>query len=330
MIVKTSSPTKVILCGEHFVVYGAPAIAAPIDVRNYVTLKSFKSDKQIVNLKSQLGSGVMADKMISGSQHFNFLQPIVSYFPAPSESLDVEIVSAGSFKGLGNSSSIASAFALAYAKYFQQTLNEEKLFELTQAADEVAHGGKASGIDAKTITRGKPQKFQKFFNPLSFKFEDIPLELPRGSVLIVANTFKGERQSTGELIEIFAKAHGITKKPNEMSDAEREKIYADYEKIFEEFLSVCRRNARPEKLGEVIDENHKLLVSVSTPEIEEVRSIARDAGAHGAKLTGAGGKGGAVIILAPEDLANKIIEKLSSKGYAAFTATFADRGTCFE
>ncbi|MEM7821839.1 MAG: hypothetical protein QXX38_03465, partial [Candidatus Aenigmatarchaeota archaeon] len=214
--------------------------------------------------------------------------------------------------------------------YLKKVPSENELFECGQLVDEIAHGGKPSGIDARTTSRGKPQKFQKSFEPLQFNFEDIDIELPNGSVLIVVDTFRGERETTAELIEKFARAHNITKKPNELTPLEREALFGKYFKVYEKFIKECHKNGDPKILGKAFNENHQLLISVSTPEIEKARKIALKNGAYGAKLTGAGGKGGAVIILAPKEMEKNIIEKLKVNNYSAFSIEIADEGTKLE
>jgi len=332
MRVVTSAPNKIILCGEHFVVYGAPALAIPTDNRNRVVLISSEGDPAI-HLKSELGEAVYSqDGSLNGSEAFNIFLPAIRYALQDAkldEAVNIEIFSRVS-KGMGSSSSLGASVGLALLTYMNKRAAESDMFECGQLVDEIAHGGKSSGIDAKTVIRGKPQRFRKSFRPTRFDFEDIGIELPEGSSLIVVDTFKGEREQTGQLIEKFAEAYGIKKTPEELTDEERRNLFRDYDVIFGEFINNCRKDGNAEWLGNAFNENHKLLSAVSTREIEEARAIALRNGAYGAKLTGSGGKGGAVIALAPNDKEDGIIRNLESAGYTAFSVETAKEGAKVE
>jgi mevalonate kinase len=91
-----------------------------------------------------------------------------------------------------------------------------------------------------------------------------------------------------------------------------------------------RSNGDSEELGKAMNEKHFLLSPVSTEEIEEVRGIAMENGAYGAKLTGAGGKGGAVIVLVPIEKEKSIINSIKKKGYRAFAAEISTQGPTVE
>lgn len=334
MRIITSAPNKIILCGEHFVVYGAPALAIPTNNRNRITLRSTSGDPSIV-IHSNLGHAAYnpTNDGFLGDDVFKPFTPMIRHAfdgAVLDESIDIEISHGGAPKGMGSSSSLGVAMGLALFAYLRKEPNETDLFECGQLVDEVAHGGKSSGIDAKTTSRGKPQKFQKDFNPERFKFEDIGIELPEGSSLLVVDTFKRERDTTSDLIRKFAQANRITIGPTQLGDDERRELFKDYNIIYREFLNHCKKEGNPEWLGNAFNENHKLLFSVTTREIEEARAIARSNGAYGSKITGAGGNGGAVIILAPKDRERKITEELEAKGYTAFSVEIAREGAKLE
>lgn len=334
MRIVTSAPNKIILCGEHFVVYGASALAIPTNNRNKVILISKTGDRGIV-LRSDLGEARYdpAEDRFEGTEAFRVFIPAIRCALTDAtldETVEIEILHSGAPKGMGSSSSIGAAIGLALLTYLRKQPTDADLFECGQLVDEVAHGGKPSGIDARTTSRGRPQKFQGSFEPAQFNFEDANIELPDGCVLIVVDTFKGERETTGQLIEKFAQANNITKKPNELTEEERRGLLSDYGIVYREFVSHCRRDGNAEWLGNAFNENHKLLMAVTTPEIEEVRETALRNGAFGAKLTGAGGKGGAVIVLAPKEQEQNIIKKLEEIGYSAFSVEIAKEGAKVE
>ncbi|RLG20042.1 hypothetical protein DRN67_01070, partial [Candidatus Micrarchaeota archaeon] len=178
----------------------------------------------------------------------------------------------------------------------------------------------ASGIDARTVIAGKPQIFMKRFNPLRYDVTDAGLSLPKGTSLIVIDTYRGKRQSTGQLTAHFAEVHGIKVKPWELGEEERVKLLAPYAKIFKGMVAELKAEGNAKKLGKLMNANQKLLGCVSSKGIKRAVAAARKAGAYGAKLTGAGGEGGAVITLVPKKKVRKIVNACKKLGFRAFEA----------
>lgn len=332
MKILTSAPTKIILIGEHFVVYGAPAISIPVEKRNRVFLMSKKGKPKII-LKSNLGKAYFFDGKFDGKKEFKIFLPVIKYVLKDKkidERIEIRFLRENIPKGMGSSSSLAIALGLALFTFLRKKPKKEDLFNCGQLADKIAHGGKPSGIDAKTISEGKAQIFQKIFNPLKFNFKKIDLKFPKKTSLIVVDTFKGKIAKTSRLIEKFAKYNKVSKKPEELTKKEREYLISKYRPIFKQFLKNCHRNGDPKKLGEVFNKNHQLLISVTTPEIERVRKIALKNGAFGAKITGAGGKGGAVLILSPDNKKDDIIQHLKRENFFAFSIQVSREGPRIE
>jgi len=231
---------------------------------------------------------------------------------------------------LGSSASLAVALSFAFFKILKKKPKKKDLFYCGQLVDQLAHGGKPSGIDARTISQGKPQLFQKFFSPFKFSFKNLKIELPLKTSLIVVDTFKGKRETTAELIKKFALSYGIFKKPEEMKENERKKIYFSYLPLFKEIFSQTKRNGDPEKLGWALNKNHELLRAVSCREIEKAREIALKNKAFGAKLTGAGGKGGAVIVLVEDERKEDLISLFKKFDFYSFSVKIDTKGVIEE
>jgi mevalonate kinase len=242
------------------------------------------------------------------------------------ETVHAEISTDGILKGMGGSASVCASFAAALFTYLHLKYSPEEIFEAVQAGEEVAHGGRPSGIDAITVLSGAPQKFCKQFEPVKYVSEPFNAELPEATTLLVIDSYKGERDTTGNLIARFAASNGIGKKPDELGQTEREKLLMPYQKILDSALGELRKEGDAVALGKLMDANHGLLKSVSTDEIEKARELALSAGALGSKLTGAGGKGGAVLALVRKAELEKVQAALVGAGFPCFEAQIARRG----
>ena len=79
-----------------------------------------------------------------------------------------------------------------------------------------------------------------------------------------------------------------------------------------------------ERVGELMDANHELLnnIGVGHPKLDELVTIARDAGALGAKLTGKGGGGNIVALAAGPDSQAAVAQALTEAGYTAYETAF--------
>ncbi|MBI4399163.1 hypothetical protein HY570_00290 [Candidatus Micrarchaeota archaeon] len=328
-MIVASSPAKIILCGEHYVVYGAPAVALPVDRRNSVELEVIGNEGKLL-LESDVGKAtIYGNGDFKGEKILEFCKPIYLKLAGDrKETFRARIIFGGAPKGMGNSASIASAMAIAFSRYVNSEMTVDKLFEITQIAENVAHGGKASGIDARTVIAGEAQLFRKTFNPTEFNFKNMKLELPKDTAIVAISTYKDAREGTSQLIERFAMANKIKKKPEELTEKEREELLGSYKSVFNEILNELRIDGNPERLGRLLSKNHELLrnSNVSTEEIDKAIKLAVQNGAYGGKLTGAGGKGGACFALANKKNVDRIVNALNTEGYLAFVANLAKNG----
>lgn len=320
--IKTSAPTKLILFGEHYVVYGAEAIAIPVDIRNSVSISTVGGEPklEIETSKTEKNS----------SPEYEFLQTLFQFIIENNnfelkETLHAQIGFGGAPKGMGNSASISAALALALFEYFGKKPTREELFEAVQVAEQIAHSGKSSGIDGHTVIDGKPISYRRFEKPA---VRCAKIALPKGTSLLVVDTSKGKTSTTAEMVSKFAKNKKITKKPSELSSKEQEEICREYDELLKKIKKELREDGSSEKLGKLMSENHQLLANagVSDEGIEIAIQTCLEAGAYGAKLTGAGGEGGAVIALILSGKEKEVKKKIGEAGFKALTAKLADRG----
>ena len=299
---------KVILLGEHAVVYGVPAIAVGIDrgararatridegpselhVRGWnITVRDDEEEHDLARAFHALLDAARDD------------QPSL-----PSFAVDVEAdLPPGG--GLGCS----AAMGVAIARAVEPTLGDDALQERAMAWERVFHGN-PSGVDAAVAARGGCVFFRKG-EPLDRVRVRGPLHLCIGST--------GMPSSTKSMVDAVARLR-----------ARRPEIVA---KAFEG-VRVLVQNARLAveagdryALGKLMDLNQMLLggLFVSSPEIERLCGLAREHGALGAKLTGAGG-GGSVVALVPSVAAGEaVLAAWRADGLDGFAACVAPETT---
>ncbi len=333
--ITTKAPCKVIITGEHGVVHGTPALAMAIEPFNTITLTTEASDLPCIILKIK-GKQVTLNEtgeVVAGSVDWMVYIELVKHFIQSGvlqvkEKITIEVES-NVPKGVGASSSIAIATAMAIFKYAKKPLTKGDLFDAGQFVDKIAHGGSPSGLDAMTVTVGSTKLIRSVENnQLKWNFYPEKVTLPTGAELIIIDTFKdGKRSGTGEMVKKIAaslnllKSDGSVKPLTEFTEADKKKV-EPFKIIFEKIEAQLKPNSDSMELGKLMNENHELLAKLgaSTEGIEEARKICLENGCLGAKLTGAGGEGGAVITLVKKADAEKIIVKLKEKGFNAFEA----------
>jgi mevalonate kinase len=321
-----SSPCKAILFGEHYVVYGSPALAIPIEPRGRVKFSG--SQEPGIALVSSLGNARIApDFSFSGeprlSAYSAVAREICAKLPAPS--CTAEFLPSWSLKGVGTSSSLGAAFAAGLLSLRSKRLPARKIFLSAQAGDLVAHEGKASGIDARTVAYGKPIVFQRKFAPPKFLARSAKFSLPAGCCLLLIDTCKGKKDSTAAMLAAFASSFGISTLPAATPEEKRKEVQCEFAPILKSALAA----KTAQELGKAMDDNHILLRMrrVSSPGLDKAVLAARSAGAYGAKLTGGGGEGGAALALCDASKAQQIASSITeATGFACHPLKLASLG----
>ena len=289
---------KIILLGEHSVVYGRHAVAVPAPVN--IRTKVQDTDDEILLMIPSWGVEYRLDKNPEKRQSFE--KPaglILDQMGLSKQGMKIEVFSdIPRGMGLGGSAAIAVSIIKALNNHFKLALNQDEINQMALESEKIAHGN-PSGIDNTMATYGHPLIFRNGDNPLIE-----PLNINETfSILIGFSSTEGLTAKTvGIVRDLWKKNPGV------------------YEKIFDEIDSLALQSIQAiqnndfELLGQLMNINHGLLntLQVSTPELERLIMIARESGALGAKLTGGGG-GGAVIALCRDiDITKSAIE---SEGY---------------
>ena len=324
MEVVASAPAKIILFGEHFVVYGEPAIVLAIDKRARVSAK-LRTDQRIYINSVDLGlSGFFIKELFQpergGEEARAKLEPIkialqkILDLSEKEVGMSVKIESSIPVAaGLGSSAAVAAAVGVAASQILDVKLPREEIFRIAYEAERFVHGT-PSGIDPAISTYGGVHLFDRDKGVTSLDVEeDIPL--------VVGDT--GIKRSTGKLVSMVRERRKRFPSIIDPIIKTGGKIALHAVKA----LETGDLNA----VGELMDINHALLcaVGVSNESLDRLVYAAKKAGALGAKLTGAGG-GGCMIALCLLGTLEEVAEAIERVGGTAFIARKTNEGAKIE
>jgi len=312
-----SAPAKVILTGEHFVVYGELAIVMAVDCCAYVTVEGLQDN--IISITSDRGFSETYREQVSeadGRGARKILEPIrIASLTAlkemgKSSGLKIEIASKIPIAaGMGSSGALAVATIAAVGKLFGVDFTKKELIDLSFEAERFIHGT-PSGIDQTISAYGGIIMYRKNEGITPLKTEaDIPI--------VIGNT--EIPRVTGDLVEAvrlrrdrFPEMMGaLIKTAGRLSSKAAEAL----------------RNGDLHQFGELMNINHGLLtaVGVSNEALDRLVYAAIRAGALGAKLTGAGG-GGCMIALSTIGKRREIAGAIRKAGGTPIIAKKTDEG----
>ncbi len=273
---------KIILLGEHSVVYGKPSIAIPFfEATVNAIVKESQDDSRIdcdfyhgllenmPELLESLKETIRLCLELLNKQDANLHITIESQIPAE--------------RGMGSSAAVAVATTRSLFDYFNTELTQKTLLDIVHVSETIAHGN-PSGLDALMTSSQTPYYFVK-----GQPFEKLAMNLD--AYLVVGDT--GVTGQTKEAVKSIA-----TKIANDDSLAikaiERLGALADQGRYYLE-------NNQGLFLGDTMSEVHTLLnqLGVSNEQLNKLVAVAMANKALGAKLTG-GGRGGCMIALAKD------------------------------
>ena len=301
MKVKVSAPGKVTLFGEHAVVYGKPAVVTSISRRVYVTVEPRSDDTVRINALDLKIPGVILSfredvgeitletdygRVISALSYVRKALDVASEHLGVRRGVNITITSSMPVgAGLGTSAAVSVATIYGYAQALGYEMEKGEVARLGHRV-ELEVQGAASPMDTAIASYGgtlliEPEgESGPRISPISAP------ELP----IVVGYV---EREATTK--ELVAKVRTLRNRWRGIVD----RILDGIEAVTREAISALKRS-NLEELGELMNVNHGLLDSlgVSTDRLNRMVYASREAGALGAKLTGAGG-GGCMIALAP-------------------------------
>ena len=290
---------KLLLFGEHAVVYGEPALAAALTVGVAATVTGRTAARLTVPAWSIDVAGD-ADHRVAAA-----LRALRAALPFDASGYDLHLeASLPAGAGVGSSAAMAVASARALAAAAGHLLTPDQLFEAAMAAERVFHGN-PSGLDHAVAIHGGLMHFVRG-NPPRMR----PVALGASFRLLVAQVEAGA--DTGRMVAAVAalrEAHPVARA-----------LCTDIGALVAEAEAALTAGDHA-AVGRLMNLNHGLLsaLGVSTAGLDAAVHAARTAGALGAKLTGAGG-GGCMVALVTDETAPAVASALAQLARATFEA----------
>lgn len=282
MSVTASAPGKVILFGEHAVVYGEPAIAGAIDKRIYVTVEARQDDKVEVLSGAELNDGY--------PYVLKACERVFAYL-GRSSGLTIRIRSEfPPASGLGSSAAVTVATIAAVSELLEGSIPKKEIADLAHKVEQDVQG--AASITDTAVSA---------YGGILYVKPDLGVvePLPNKNIQLVVG-YTGKPGSTTEIVRTVKTLRN-----------QHPEVVDNIIHCIGRITMLAKENLGND-LGGLMDLNNGLLeaLGVGTFELSALIYGARASGAKGAKITGAGG-GGCMIAYAPgrEDAVSKVVEK---------------------
>lgn len=316
--ITASAPGKIILLGEHAVVYDRPAIAIPVhQVQVKVSATAdirapggrVRIEAPEIRLNADLAD-LPDDHPLALAIHGTLQAVGVERPPALTLRIRSSVPVAA---GLGSGAAVSVALIRALSAFLGDPLDDEQVNTLAYRVEQRLHGT-PSGIDNTVITYARPIFFQR-----STGFEPLAVRAPL--TFLIADT--GVKSPTREAV-------AAVRRDWEREPRRSEALFDQIGAIVRQARSVLEQG-QEETLAILMNANHRALqeLDVSSPELDSLVKAALQAGAWGAKLSG-GGRGGNMVALVDPARAEQIAEALHTTGAVRTIITHLQPDTASE
>lgn len=299
---------KIIIFGEHFVVYGLPAIASAVGDMTVVKIENSDKYELIDNRPATEGYKIKKQGEMERS-----MKLILDFMKIDVKKDPVKITLSGNLfctSGIGASAAMATSVARAFSDLFGMDLNDEQINRISYEGEK-GSAANPSGIDNTCATFGGLLWFEKNLEGGENKIDLIKTKGPMNIVL----------GSTG-ITQVTSEVVADVKRAKEAEPDKYKRIFRDYEQLVSEGKKALE-DYDIQKLGELMNRNHSLLkeMNLSCKEAEEIIETAKANGAIGGKITGTG-RGGYTILLTPDkEIQEKVAKAIEEKGYRTMKTT---------
>jgi mevalonate kinase len=295
---------KIILFGEHAVVYGRPALAVPLSQLRARAVVEPRAENGIVIHARDLKRDILVDPTNVEDALVTITRLTLEKIGALGD-LDISVESDIPLaSGFGSGAAISTAIVRALAAYFGKNLTPAEISMLVYETEKLYHGT-PSGVDNTVIAYEQPVRFVR-------NQEITPFLIAHPFTLAIANT--GISSPTKVTV-------GDVRRGWELDPAHYEKMFDAIGAIVEQAQAALALGEN-ERLGELMLRNQQELqaLGVSSPEIEHLIEVGMRAGARGGKLSG-GGRGGNVIFHVPPENIVQVRQALLDAGASSVIVT---------
>jgi len=311
-----SSPGKLMLFGEHAVVYGRHCLVAAIDERLEISIDKIPEKKLIVDLDS-VHHEIQIDDIDLSNLHeiFKFIDAVVfNFYKTHSfqEGIEIKILKHfSSDYGFGSSAAITASVAKGLFELFDVGCDEKQIFDL----------GYKSILDVQKVGSGFDLAASLFGGVVFFKTAGSEIEKINPDLNFIT-CYTGIKVNTAKIVlELKKRFAGKEKKFDDFLNAIERIVLQAQNELLKKDLSLMR-------IGQLMNENQKILkkLGVSSKRIDELLETAINNGAYGGKISGAG-VGDCIIIIAPHDKRKTIEKSLEENGGKILTVRVDKLGT---
>lgn len=296
-----NSHAKIILMGEHSVVYGQPAIALPLpNVTTTVVMTANDDHQQLV--ESRYFNGPLNNLPDEMKGIAKLINELMNHFNGVQDGWTMKITSdIPAERGMGSSAACAVAIIRAIFDYYNEPIDRQALLQWADVEEKITHRS-PSGLDAATVSSNDPVWFKK-------GAKGTPITLNLDATMVIADT--GIKGATREAINT------VKDKLLQEPDATNALLTKLGELTEDSRIAVA--NNQTTLLGKKLTAAHHVLdqLGVSDQKLNRLVQVALDHDALGAKLTG-GGRGGCMFAITQSALgARKIASVLKEYGATA-------------
>jgi mevalonate kinase len=308
-----SAPGKLMLFGEHAVIYGYPCIVTAVDIRVTVLVSQLPANLVSISTPELPEpfeipvSGLVAANSLPAAVSFVGLA-IRKFWELTGKRFGVEVKTSDEFvdsSGLGSSSAVTVATIQALTALTGHDLSHDEIFRLSFDVVLAAQQGRGSGFDVAAAVYGRTLYFQNQGEIIE------PIE---GIDLPLMTIYSGVKASTTQYVGHVASLYQQYK-------PHVERIFANISAIVDD-ARLALKSGDWQELGQLMNFNQGYLqaLGVSNEPLDVLVAFLRSNGAWGAKLSGAGGGDCVIATVSPDrqpDIAALIRQ---SSGYSIIPA----------